>query len=299
MPPVTRRSFLTRALTTAAVATLARARLVALDVPLAFQLHAVRARAAGDFPGTLRTVAGLGYTEVEIVSFRGYASPAARDGFGPLAPLSPATVRAIIDEAGLTVTNAHFKYEELQGSRLDDSLAWARGVGLRYMTVSDLPAASTLDEWRRIFASLNELGGRVRREGMRLGLHTQNSLWAVVDGSTVFDALLRSVEPRNCSIQLDLSTTQSMGIDPVAFVRTYGRRCFSLHLRDAPAPAQSGGYVNAVPLGMGDVDLPAVLTAARAAGIGHYVVEMQVQPPADPIDALRLSARYLRALRLD
>jgi sugar phosphate isomerase/epimerase len=296
---ISRRSFLAYALTTGGVARLSRTQPLALGGPLACQLHAVRGRAAGDFPGTLRTIAALGYTEVEIVSFRGYASPAPRDGFGRLAPLSPTVVRATIDGAGLRVTSAHFKYEELQGPRLDDSLGWARGVGLRYMTVSDLPSVSTLGEWRRIFGALNELGARVGREEMQLGLHTQNNLWSVVDGVVVIDALLRGVEPASCSIQLDLSTTQSMRVDPVAFLRTHGTRCFSLHLRDAPTPAQPGGYLYAVPLGMGHVDLPGVLTAARAAGIGHYVVEMQVEPPADPVDALRLSAQYFRSLQLD
>jgi sugar phosphate isomerase/epimerase len=276
-----------------------RTRLLAFDGPLAFQLHAVRTRAAADFPGTLRTIAAFGYTEVELVSFRGYASPAPRDGFGPLAPLAPAAIRAMIAEAGLTVTGAHFKYQELLGSRVDESLAWARGIGLQYMTVADLPSPSTREAWMSVFDTLNALGARLRTEGMQLGLHTQNALWTVVDAATVIDLLLHSVEPRHCAIQLDLSTAQSMRVDPVPFIRAHGSRCFSLHLRDAPAPRQSGGYVYAVPLGQGDLDLKGILTAARATGIKQYVVEMQVQPPADPIEALRASARFLLTGRAD
>jgi sugar phosphate isomerase/epimerase len=292
---VNRRIFLRRLGGSCAAALLA-APARALDEPLGFMLHAVRTLAAADFPGTLRRVAALGYREVELVSFRGYASPAPRDGFGPLAPLAPAAIRATIRDAGLTVSSAHFKFEELEGARLDDSIAWAHGVGLEYITVSDMPAETTVDGWTRIAAELDRVGARLRGEGLRLGLHTANPHWQMLDGSFVLDALLRQVPAERLAIQLDLSSTQSMGVDAAAVLARHRGRFFALHLRDAPTPAKPGGYVFSVPLGQGALDLEAIVGAARAAGIRKYIVEMQMQPPADPIEGLRLSAEYLRTL---
>jgi hypothetical protein len=44
------------------------------------------------------------------------------------------------------------------------------------------------------------------------------------------------------------------------------------------------------------VNFPAVLAAARAAGVSHFFVE-QDATPGDPIDSLRTSFRYLASLR--
>jgi sugar phosphate isomerase/epimerase len=292
-----RREFLERALAATAGATVAFGRAAAaFDAPLAFMLHAVRTKAAVDLAGTLRQIAGLGYREVELVSFKGYSSPAPRDGFGPLAPMPPADIRAAIRDAGLTVSSAHFKFEEFRDERLADSIAWARGVGLEYMTVSDIPATETLAGWREHFATLARLGARLRGEGLRLGLHTQNDLWKPIDGVTVIDALLQAVDPSDCAVQLDLSTAQSMGVDPVAYLRRYPSRFFALHLRDAKTPPRRGEYVFSVALGEGDLNLKEIIGAARAAAVRKWIVEMQMQAPADPIEALRRSATYLRAL---
>jgi sugar phosphate isomerase/epimerase len=295
MPVLTRRTFLEAALASAAAALLP-ARGAAFDRPLAFMLHAVRVAAAADLPGTLRRIRAFGYAEVELVSFRGYAGPAARDGFAALAPMPPSAVRAAIADAGLTATSAHFKFEEFQDARLTESIAWAKGVGLEYMTVSDVPAATTLDDWKRRFETLDRLGERVAQDGLRLGLHTQNDFWRTVDGALVLDAMLQQVPAQRCAVQLDLSTTQSMGIDAAAYLARHPGRFFALHLRDAPTPEKPGGYVFSVPLGQGALDLKAIVAAAERAGIRQYIVEMQMQPPADPIEGLRLSADYLRRL---
>ena len=90
-----------------------------------------------------------------------------------------------------------------------------------------------------------------------------------------------------------------MEVDAIEFMRAHARRCFSVHLRDAPTPAKPGGYVNSVALGDGDLDLRGILAAARIGGVSKYIVEMQVAPPADPMDALRKSAAYLRDLTLE
>jgi sugar phosphate isomerase/epimerase len=45
----------------------------------------------------------------------------------------------------------------------------------------------------------------------------------------------------------------------------------------------------------GAVDIPAVLRAAKQAGVKHYFVE-QDETPGDPLDSLRKSFQYLESL---
>ena len=107
--------------------------------------------------------------------------------------------------------------------------------------------------------------------------------------------MLEAVDASRCEMELDLSATQVSGIDAADYLSRHPGRFFSMHLRDAKTP-QRPGYLPSLPLGQGDLDLKAILQAGRAARVSNYVVDMQVQAPSDPIDALERSAAYLRTL---
>jgi sugar phosphate isomerase/epimerase len=262
----------------------------AFAYPLAFQIFSVRVAAAKDFPGTLRRVAGFGYREVELVSFHGYAAGDTRNGFGPLAPLEPGEIRRIIADAKLSVTASHFKLEELADDR---PLAWASGIGLRHMIISDVPPAEDLDGWRRTFAGFIPIAERVRKAGMKLGFHTHADSWRSFGGVTVMDVLLQTLPAGLLDVQLDLSTTISRGVNAADFLDLHGDRVFSLHLRDGRKPEQPGAYVSSLTLGQGELNWKEVLAAARRAKVASYVVEMAMTPADDPLEALRASAAYL------
>jgi sugar phosphate isomerase/epimerase len=298
MTSIGRRQFLATGVTAVGSMAGASRRIAAytVDGPLGFMLHALRASVITDLPGTLAKVAALGYQEVELISFRGFAGPGTRDGFSPLAPLRAPAIRAMIRDAGLSVRSAHFKYAELDDERIDHSLDWAHDLGLGYVTVADVGPASTMDDWKTHFDRLNRLGERLSGAGLQLGVHTPNEMWRRLDGVLVADAFLHAVDARRCSIQLELSTAQNNGIDNAEFLSRALGRVFAVHLRDAKTPAAPLPYLAAVPLGQGDLDWKRVFTAAKTAGVKLYIVEMQTQGAMDPIEALRVSADYIRRL---
>jgi len=269
------------------------------DGPLAFMIHPLRAAATKDLPGTLREVAKIGFQEVELISFRGFTGPSNREGFGPLAPLSAVEIRKFVRDAGLSVRSAHFRYAEFDDQRIDYSLEWARALELSYMTISDIGPAATMDEWKTHFDRLNQLGERVAKAGMQLGVHTPNELWRRHDGVLAIDALLQNVSAANCQIQLEVSTAQNYGVDNADFLARAGTRVFGVHLRDAKTPPQPVNYLAAVPLGQGDLEWRAILAAARQASIKMHIIEMNTQGAMDPIQALRLSVDYIRNLSID
>jgi sugar phosphate isomerase/epimerase len=74
-----------------------------------------------------------------------------------------------------------------------------------------------------------------------------------------------------------------------------------VHLKNV-APSVQTRYNEEIPdnafreLGNGVVDIPAVLRAAKQAGVKHYFVE-QDQTPGDPLQSLRESFQYLEGLK--
>jgi sugar phosphate isomerase/epimerase len=292
-----RRVFLRRAAGAAAVMLAGPAALAAFRAPLAFQLFGLRTAAIQDLPGTLRRAASLGYGEVELVSFPGYAANTPRDGFGPLAGMQPADIRLAIQDAGLRVESCHFKMTQLEGNELGPSLGWARGVGIREIIVSDISPGETPADWENNFARLASAGDALARAGFSLGLHTPSDVWRVFDDGRVFDRMLQRIRPARLNVQLDLSSTLSRDVDPVRVLTQHGRRIHSLHLRDGRKPAMPGDYVDALTLGQGEIRWRPLMAAARRAGVRRYVVEMVSRDPGlDPFEALRASAQFLRKI---
>ena len=87
------------------------------------------------------------------------------------------------------------------------------------------------------------------------------------------------------------------GEDPVAWLKSQKGRVDLVHLKDKAkdTPKQFNEKVARTAFketGNGVLDFPAILKAARAAGVKHYFVE-QDQTPGDPIESLRQSYQNL------
>jgi sugar phosphate isomerase/epimerase len=301
MGVVSRRDFLVGSLPGAAYLSAAPSRHgFAMISPLGFQIYSVRERVAKDLSGTLKQVAAMGYEAVELCSFKGFAGDKLKGDFGPLADMKAADVRRIIQGARMTAASCHFNPWELEDQRVNASIEWAAEVGVTYMTIG--PAISnadkTMDEWKQTFDILNRYGECLRKAGRRLGYHPQAEVWKEVDGVLAFDEMLRKVDPENCQYELDVSTSHVSGIDAGGYMTNHPGRFFAVHLRDLKVPRRPTPYIFALPLGQGEVDWVKVLRGAKRGAVGNYIVEMVVEPPADPMEALRISTEYLRSLKV-
>jgi sugar phosphate isomerase/epimerase len=275
-----------------------------LGFPLGFQSYGVRDRIGKDFPGTLKAVKELGYESVELCSFKGYA----KAGFGPLADMKPAEIRQVLKDVGMTAPSSHIQWAEFDDGAIDRTIEWAGGIGLKYMTLSMARRASTMDEWKQVFELMSKYGERVQKAGMLFGYHTHSDEWKKLDGVMVFDEMLKSIDPKHCVYQLDMAGTFANGIDAGDYMARHPGRFFSLHLKDsrkeppeageAPPGRSAGRAAGMLPVGQGEIDWKSVFAGAKKGGIKNYFVEMEVRPPADPMEAMKISAAYLRTLKV-
>ncbi len=272
-----------------------------VEGPLAFQLYSLRELVGKDFPGTLRRVTRFGYRAVELCFFKDWAGSVTFGDFGPLAELSATDVRKVVQNAGMTAPSCHFMPASFTDQSIDSRIEWASETGVKYMTVTGaLAPAKTSDEWKLEFERMNRAGERIRKAGLKFGYHTD--VGRKLDGTLLFDEILRNVDPKNCEYQLEVSTTFGNGFDASDVLAGYPERFFSVHLRDLKLPPAKG-YIASLPLGKGDVDWKRVLAGAKKGGVKFYIVEMVLQmygaPPAgDPMEALKVSSQYLHDLEL-
>src|ERR1700760_3927842 len=134
-----------------------------LGMPMGFQIYGVREQASQNLAGTLKQVAALGYKRVELCSFPGYA----KSGFGPLADMRPEDVRKTIEDADLQCESCHFQFREFDGAMIDQSVAYATGLRLKYMIMSAPKEGArdpnvTMDLWKWNFEHMNKVGARIK-----------------------------------------------------------------------------------------------------------------------------------------
>jgi len=171
-----------------------------LEMPIGFQIYGVREEASKDLAGTLKQVAAFGYKRVELCSFPGYAN----SGFGPLASMKPEDVRKTIEDTGMRGESCHFQFREYEPAMIDQSIAYAKALGLKYMIMSSPKEGArnanvTMDQWKWNFDHMNEVGKRIKSAGTQFGYHNHSNEWKTIDGVLVYDALLRSVDPNWCN----------------------------------------------------------------------------------------------------
>jgi sugar phosphate isomerase/epimerase len=268
------------------------------QIPLGFQIFSVREHVVKDFAGTLRQLADAGYTSVELCSFKGLAGDTLRGDFGSLADMKVSDLRALLEDMHLASPSCHFYPAEFGDQNIDRSIEWAKEAGIMYM-IGSPPIDhrdKSMDEWKQAFAGLNKLGEYIRKAGRRFGYHPQADMWHTINGVLVIDELLRCVDAENCVFELDLFASFVNGIAAGDYMARHTGRFFAVHLRDLKIPSKPVPYIFSLPLGQAEVDWNEALTGAQKGGVENFIVEMIVQPPGDPMDALKISAEYLRGL---
>jgi sugar phosphate isomerase/epimerase len=251
----------------AAAAALPRLHADPLGMPIGTQLYPVRDLVAKDFPGTLRQIAGLGYRTMEMCSPPGYMNA----GFGPLANLTAAEMRRIIQDAGLRCESCHYNSAELR-QHLEERIAFAKDLGLSQMILASfgLPATATLDDWTRAADDLNKIGEQTRKAGIQLGFHNHNNEFQELGGTLIYDRLMSTFDPKLIRMQFQVAVI-SLGFEAATYLKKYPGRFLSMHLAD-----YSTAEKKAVPIGAGVVDWKSLFAAAKIGGIKNYFVEMSL-----------------------
>ncbi len=243
-----------------------------------FQVWTIRKELIEDFPGTLKKMATLGYSEVEMCSPLGYSMA----GFKPLNDMSGTEMKKIIEDAGLVCSSSHFTGPELRDS-LDDRIEWASQIGMKQMAQS-MPSinlrSATMDDWRQAAQDLNKIGEKTKAAGIQMVYHNHQFEFAEIDGQLIYPVLMEELDADLVKMQFQVAVIEQ-GFKAQDYIRKYPGRFISAHLADYSTEKEEQ-----VPLGQGIVDWEDFFKAASEEGIRNYFVEM------DP-DTFAESAKFL------
>jgi sugar phosphate isomerase/epimerase len=251
-----------------------------LKMPLGFQVWTVREELVKDFPGTLKKMAGLGYESMEMCSPPGYES----SGFGPLMKLKAKEMKQIINDAGLICPSSHYGFGELK-DHLDERIKFALESGQTQMILSSfgLPDKATLSDWQTAADELNKIGVKVKNAGLQMGFHNHNGEFASIDGTLIYDVLMKQFDPDHVKMQFQVAVI-SIGYKAPTYFKKYPGRFISAHLADWSPDKKSE-----VPIGQGIVDWKEFFATLGTGGVKNVFVEMRP-------DTFKASADYLHNL---
>jgi sugar phosphate isomerase/epimerase len=247
--------------------------------------YTFRNQFAKDVPGTLDAVKAMGITDME---------------FSNLFGLAAADLRRLLDERGMVCSSYGVGYDAAVG-KTDEVARDALALGAKYVRVASIPhkAPFTVERAREAAAEFNRVGRLLReRHGLAFCYHNHGYEFVPHGDGTLFDLLMAETDPQDVGIELDILWAHFPGADPAAIVDRYGSRVKLMHLKDLKQGVKGdfSGRTdpeNDVVLGTGQIDMPAVLRAAKRAGVAHYYIEDE--STASPVQVPR-SLVYLKSL---
>ncbi|MFM2145642.1 MAG: hypothetical protein RL732_478 [Bacteroidota bacterium] len=253
-----------------------------VKVPVGFQSFVLRNEISKQPTEVMTRMASYGYEQVEMCSPSGYRMA----GFAPLAKYSGKELKKIIEDTGLTCISSHFTLGEMT-TNLDERIAFAQDLGLKYFVCSGGLVSPTLDEVKKKCAQMNAMGEKIARAGMIAGYHNHNGEFEEkLDGRPQYDIMLDELDGNLVKMQFQVAAIQ-VGYKAADYFRKFPGRFISAHLQDYSTNDKNKQVV----LGQGIVDWNDFFVAAKTGGLKVVYVEMESDPAT-----LKDSAAYLRNL---
>jgi sugar phosphate isomerase/epimerase len=155
-----------------------------------------------------------------------------------------------------------------------------------------------LENAKKAVEDFNQAGKVLKENGLTFCYHVHGFEFQPYEDGTLLDYMIKNTNPEYVSFEMDIMWVHFGGGDPVALLKKYGDRWKLMHVKDLKKGTKkdlTGGtsQENDVPLGTGELDIPAILKQAKKTGIKHYFIEDE---SSDVMTSVPQSIAYLKSL---
>ena len=275
--------------TTKYLATLLVAQLLAVlsftQTPIGIELYSFRNQFKTDVEGTLEKISKMGFREVEGVSTYG---------------LSIDSFNTLLKKYNLTTVSFGAEFADLEKNpqTVADK---AKALGTKYVVCFWIPhngTAFTIEDTKKAVEVFNNAGKILKQNGISFCYHLHGYEFRPYQGGTLFDYMVKNMKPKYANFEMDVFWVKHPGHDPVALLQKYKKRFLLMHLKDRKPGTQGNQNGTAddetnVILGTGDVNIAAIMEAAKKSHIKHYFIEDE---SSDVMNQVPRSLAYLNFL---
>lgn len=263
---------------------------------IALQVYSVRDQLQEDFFGTLKKIKEYGYGGVEFAGLYGK---------------DPLEVKKACEEIGLVPLSAHVPFAELM-DKMEETIGCYKKLGVKYVVIPYLTPEYRpgTPGFQTVIDGAKKIGEALAKEDMVLQYHNHDFEFTKINGEYALDILYKEVGPELLQTQLDTCWVNVGGENPAEYVKKYGGRVPTVHLKDFAGSKSENMYAligidedkkketegtfEFRPLGKGLQDFPAIVKAADEGGTEWFIVE-QDEPSMGytSLECAQLSAKYL------
>lgn len=254
--------------------------------PFGIQAYTYRNSFPNGIAATLDTIQALGITELEG---------------GPPKGMTAEEFRKLADERNIKIPSTGSGYEALMEDP-EAVIRKAKTLGASYVMVAWIPHEGNnfnIDNARKAVEDFNRVGKILKENGLTFCYHIHGYEFRPYKGGTIFDYIAENTNPEYVSFEMDVLWAYHGGQDPAELLNKYGSRWKLLHVKDLKKGVKgdhsgSTSTENDVAVGTGQIDIPAVMKAAKKVGVKHYFIE-------DESDRIRTQVpqtiAYLKSLK--
>jgi len=241
---------------------------------------------AKDVAATLDTLKTIGIKDMEFSNL-----------FGKKA----AELRKLLDERGMYCSSFGVGYPDLTNKTREVGEN-AIVLGAKFVRTAWIPhdGVFSLEIAKKAVADFNAAGKILKEEfGLTFCYHNHGYEFEPHEDGTLFDYIVKNTDPNYVSFEIDILWTFFPGKDPAKLIEKYPTRFKLMHLKDLRKGIEGNmsgvtAVENDVALGTGQLDIPAILKAAKKAGIEHYYIEDESPSYAKQVPQ---TISYLRSLK--
>jgi sugar phosphate isomerase/epimerase len=256
---------------------------------LGLQLYSIRDAMAKDLRAAFKRIVEFGYQEVETYGFN-------KNYWG----LEPKQAERLLAECGLTTPSGHYDLDRFFGKDQQDELKrytdecinGATALKQRYIVWPTLaPQYRTIDEFKRLAATLNSIGERIKRGGLQLAYHNFGYDFIDQGGVIPYDIILNETDPALVKMQLDLYWfSHGSRSKPLDWFKKQPGRYVMWHIKDMDKRNRELHTT----VGDGQIDFKSIFKDYQIAGVKHMFVEQANNYVPDSMSCVQRSAAYVK-----
>ena len=254
-------------------------------VDVGLQLYSLRNQFPSDVPGTMQLVHEDGISDVEAASFYGKSAQ---------------EFRKMLDEHHLHASGAHFQWDQFSKD-VDAVIKDAKTLGCEYVTLPWIPHEGdfTIENAHDAAKKFNEWGKKCADAGLHFTYHPHGYEFRPYQGGTIFDVMVKEVDPKYANFEIDIFWAYDGGADPVKLMQKYPDRFVQMHLKDMKKGVKTPNYTghedteSDVALGTGQINVKAIVEEAVKIGIKHYYIEDESK---SSVQQIPVSIKYIRSI---
>lgn len=256
------------------------------QVNIGLQLYSFRNEIPKDVPGMLAKISNMGIRYIEG---------------GGTYNLTKEAYKELLQKNNLQLISLGASFEDLE-KNLASVVEKAEFFGAKYVMCSWVPHQGdvfTLEDAEKAVKVFNDAGKVLKGKGIQFVYHAHGYEFQAYNGGTFFDYFLKNMDPAFANFQMDVFWFKHSGQDPAAYLKKYPKRFLTLHLKDREKGTIGNVLGRAdvetnVVLGTGDVNIKAVMQAAKKAGIKYAFIEDESSRVSAQVPQ---SLKYLKTLK--